>query len=141
MRRLESGLITKDIDMGNYPKISDLIGKTLVSIEGEIGDGQMSFITKDGKKYAFFHEQDCCESVGIQDIVGNPADLLGEPLLEAEEVTSGEDPADYGPKEYRDESFTWTFYKFGTRKGHITVRWLGESNGYYSESVTFAEVF
>lgn len=26
------------------------------------------------------------------------------------------------------------------RKGYITVRWLGESNGYYSEEVDFERV-
>ena len=68
----------------------------------------------------------------INDIVGDLQDLVGEPLLLAEEV-DGETPVDFNVRDH--ESVTWTFYKFATRKGYVDVRWLGESNGYYSEGV------
>src|SRR6476660_7166827 len=115
-----------------HPEIEELLNKTLVSIKGEAGDDRMELRASDGSMYVFYHSQDCCEGVAIQDIIGDPKDLIGEPLLEAEEATSNEHPADY--EHVGEESFTWTFYKLGTRKGRITVRWLGSSNGYYSES-------
>ena len=117
--------------------VEELKGKTITDVKGSPGDDEMILKTSDGKEYVFYHSQDCCESVGIEDIVGDVADIIGEPLLEAEEVTSNDNPPDV-KKDYQD-SFTWTFYKLGTRKGGITVRWYGESNGYYSESVYLAE--
>lgn len=82
------------------------------------------------------HYQDCCESVSLNDITGDIADLLGSPILVAEESTSQETPADF-THEYEPESQTWTFYKLATAKGYVDLRWFGESNGYYSESVDF----
>ena len=98
------------------------------------------FITTDGAHYKLFHAQDCCEDVTIESIVGDLNDLVGAPILRAEEACSNADPADYVNARGRDESFTWTFYKFATCKGYVDVRWLGESNGYYSESVTFGKI-
>jgi len=90
------------------------------------GDGEYEI-------YKFYHEQDCCENVYLYDVNGDLDDLIDEPLLQVEEVT----------KDAKDdevsESGTWTFYKFATRKGYVTLRWLGESNGYYSEAVSFVK--
>lgn len=118
-------------------ELKDLLGKTLTKVE-QIGDDELVFITTEGKRYRLHHEQDCCEGVSIESVVGDLSDLVGDPLLIAEESTSGVHPEGYTEKEY-EESFTWTFYKFATRKGYVDVRWLGESNGYYSESVSFDE--
>jgi hypothetical protein len=115
-------------DYWNLPefKIEDMLGKTFVSVTND--DGKRVIFTADnGDKYVFCHIQDCCEGVEVKDIVGDLSDLTGSPLLEAEE-NSNSGSTDWG-------SETWTFYKFGTIKGHVNISWLGESNGYYSESV------
>ena len=120
-------------------KIEGLIGKTLVSIVGmEEGSEEIIFTTLDGKQYKMYHEQDCCESVTVDDVCGDVMDLIGSPLILAEERTSEENPPDVNI-EYQ-ESFTWTFYHFATIKGYLDLRWYGESNGYYSESVDFEEI-
>lgn len=118
---------------------SDLLGKTLTHVT-QLGDDALHFLTDDGTRYAMYHNQDCCESVTIESIVGDLEDLCGSPILVAEEVTSDENPVNASPEitQYQD-SFTWTFYKLATRKGYVDIRWYGGSNGYYSESVEFSK--
>ncbi len=119
-----------------------LKGMTLKKITGKEGDDRMTFDTGD-RQFALFHSQDCCESVTLAEVVGELNDLIGSPLLEAEEVTneSGDKCGILeGPHANYYESWTWTFYKLATIKGSVTLRWLGESNGYYSEHVDFEEV-
>ena len=110
--------------------MAQMLGKTFVQVSGSVDSDEMLFETAQGERFLFAHMQDCCETVRINDIVGDLQDLVGEPLLIAEEVSGATEP-----DEEHYESYTYTFYKFATRKGYVDVRWLGESNGYYSEGV------
>lgn len=120
-----------------------LEGLTLAEVsvkEGGIND-EVVFKTTKGREFVLFHDQDCCEYVAIEDICGDLEDLIGDPILLAEESTSeNETPPGFKPPEYPD-SFTWTFYRIATVNATITIRWFGESNGYYSEGVDFEEIF
>lgn len=114
-----------------------LIGKTVERIDGaEQHSEELWFYCTDGTRMKMYHERDCCESVSIEDIEGDMADLIGVPILVAEESTNRDEPNNRGA--WADESFTRTFYKFATERGRVTLRWYGSSNGYYSESVDCA---
>jgi len=112
--------------------ISELIGKTLVSVEGYEADGEVVVMTTDdGARYHFFHEQDCCESVGLTDVdAGEFKNIIGEKVCLAERVEFSPPTNTYG------DTSTWTFYKVGSDRWTAVMRWHGVSNGYYSESVT-----
>jgi len=117
---------------------NELKGKTIISAEGLAeGSDKVIFECSDGSKYKMLHYQSCCESVDIYDICGDIDDILNSEIFVAEEV-DGETPGDFSESDY--ESYTWTFYKLDSIKGGITIRWLGESNGYYSESVYFEKI-
>ena len=120
----------------------ELLGKTISSIEGaEIENDIIKIICADGSVYFMCHEQDCCESVSIEDISGDIQDLIGSPVILAEEVSNSsyDDDCEAALSGY-DDSWTWTYYKLATINGYVTIRWYGASNGYYSESVDFIEV-
>ena len=118
-------------------KFEELNGKTLTKIDGKVGDDRMIFHTDTGEQYELYYSYDCCATCDVEDITGNLEDLIGSPILQAEEVISeGTNPEGVKVPEYQN-SFTWTFYKLATVKGYVTIRWYGQSNGYYSESVSF----
>jgi hypothetical protein len=115
--------------------IEDMVGKTFDIVANVNGNDDMLLFENEEGQYVFNHHQDCCETVGIEEVIGDLNDLMGSPLLRAEEVSSDDAPAPHDYDLSWGNSYTWTFYKFATIKGEVVVRWLGESNGYYSESV------
>lgn len=114
--------------------LREIVGITFSEIKKS--DEEINFFTEDGKHFRMYHDQDCCESVYVESIVGDLNDLIGSPILRAECVSNSDDPkaGNY------DESWTWTFYKLATAKGYVDIRWYGTSNGYYSESVDFVRL-
>lgn len=114
--------------MSQQNTILPLIGLTVVSAEAD--QYSLTFNLDNGRKVEFFHEPDCCESVYIEDICGDLNDLKGV-IVEATVSTENKEDVDYGIGR-------WTFYRFSTHNGTVTVRWYGTSNGYYSIGVDVA---
>lgn len=113
--------------MARATVFSDILGKTLKKAYTEDYKDALTLVAEDGTTFRFAHRQECCEYVHIEDIEGDLSDLVGSPILQAEEVAEENPDVEYG---------MWTFYKFATLKGYVTVRFYGSSNGYYGVSVS-----
>lgn len=119
--------------------LSILEGLIIKSIEGLEKESQEVIIhTKYGKAFKFYHDQDCCEEVYLSDFEADHDTFAGAKVISVEEVSR--DGADDPNCAIYCESYTWTFYKIETDKGGLWMRWLGQSNGYYSEAMSFKEV-
>jgi hypothetical protein len=111
--------------------VEDLTNQRIMAVYGlEEGSREIRISFENNTTLEMYHQQDCCEHVRIEDIVG-PTNLGGA-IWYGLDVKDSEEPEDYM---YMDDSHTWTFYTLRTSKGYTDIRWLGESNGYYSESV------
>ena len=108
----------------------EILGKTLTSVDIDRKTDQIYFTCDDGTEYCMLHMQECCENVTIEDINGDINDIIGSPILVAEERTNRSD-------DEHGESTTYTFYALRTINGSVDIRWFGTSNGYYGESVDF----
>ena len=108
-----------------------LKGETITEIIGaEEGSKEVTILTKSGRRFQLYHQQDCCEHVSIQLIGGSVEDILNQEVTEATEIIT-----DYPS----GESATKTIFGLKANYSTLVIEWLGQSNGYYSESVSFVE--
>ena len=122
--------------------IQELAGKKIVAIDivdDPKKDHEIRIEIEGGRVFRFYHNQDCCESVRIaapKDSDGSLLSLIGK---EIREVTQEEDRDDGTDTDY--DSWTKTTITFRTDSETVISRWIGESNGFYSEDVDLEEVF
>lgn len=108
-----------------------IINSTILSVEGlAVGSTEVIIVTSNGT-YKMYHQQDCRETVSIDDILGELKP--GSVVLNFIEKTNVDKPKKYS----HQDSFTWTFYTIVTNKGYCDIKWYGTSDGYYSERVDF----
>lgn len=113
-------------------EIENIIGATILAMEGcSIGSDSVTFRTNKGDLRLYFDNDyygPCHVNVRVEDVTGDPSDLVGGVVSIAEERSNQE--GERG--EYRTK---WTFYTIRTTKGDLDLRWLGKDNGYYGVSV------
>lgn len=119
----------------------NLKGLVLVNVDESDYPDSLIFKFNNGAEIKMYHELDCCENVEIVDIDGDLQDLVGGILIDfSERKSTIFDELRIQIKDIKptEDSHTWTFYHIITSKASVIIRWLGESNGYYSEDVTVA---
>lgn len=100
----------------------------------ECGDS-IIFTMRSGRQYELFHSQDCCESVTIQGRDGEWASIKGK-------LVSKVSLQEYSGFDLRPsaDSATKTEITFVADENTVVSRWIGTSNGYYSERVHWREL-
>lgn len=126
-------IVTVEVEENNFNNNNinnHFFGKYISNIKGLCEDSDNIFIEfENGESITMYHDRKCCESVTVDDIVGE-LDLVGARFFEIIEKKPTK-------QSVKDKSCTWTFYTIRTSKGYTDIKWYGESNGHYSEEVSF----
>lgn len=127
----EMSIALSDFDRVDIGLMKNKIFTKVYAMEGKFG----VVFENEKERFVLCHNQDCCEEVWLEDICGELDDLKNARLLQCEVSHSGKKPNSASRLQKGVDSFTWTFYKFATQRGRVTLRFFGSSNGYYSEEI------
>ena len=113
----------------------ELVGKTITATNVGYGDSAYTLTLSDGSVVSLYHDQDCCEHVRVYAVNGDPKQLLNKQIVFAEEDNPSDHPSVSDMS--GSDSHTITVFTLKTVDGYgLEIVWLGESNGYYDESVS-----
>ncbi len=87
---------------------------------------------EDGREFRLTLEGDCCS----ESYFTSPeqfSELVGATVLDAEDREG--QSANNLPKPEGADCVSWHFLVFTTNKGHVTIDWHNDSNGYYDGSL------
>lgn len=126
----------------NNKPFKTLLNKTIIQIT--VSYESVIFACNDLTIYSLYHDQVCCESVELSEIIGKLENLLFAPITFADE-SSGEidlsKDLDYlAASQLGVAHASWTFYKLATTYGFVDIIFRGDSNGCYSESAALYEL-
>ena len=113
--------------------IGMLVGEVISNVDYSSDDEILRIKTLSGREFMMYHQQDCCETVYLEDGLEELRDLMGEEVCGAREDISTSGDTDEGTEK-------WTYYHIATKTQNCCLRWYGSSNGYYSEEVSFEEI-
>ena len=114
---------------------TEFSGKTIQEVRGcKKHSDEVTLKFTDGTCLKFYHQQDCCETVLLEDFDTTPEDLVNTNIISIEERISRSGEG-IKPLDNWDHSYTWSFYVIKTSSSTMVLRWYGTSNGWYSETV------
>jgi hypothetical protein len=116
-----------------------LKGQTITKISAPAKDETIDEVEIEvgAKKYILYHYQDCCEEVKLIKIIGDTQSLVGKTITLAEEDSL--DPPWWKGEYSKYTTHTWSAFYLEAGTSRLELWFLGESNGYYNESVSFYE--
>ena len=113
--------------------LEELAGKKVTGISGYPDDGTCSLIVDHSSIVTFALEGDCCSHSYYTD-VKQFNELVGATISKVEE-RHGDQIKERQAEAAGAESVRWHFLVFTTDKGHVTIDWRNDSNGYYDGNI------
>jgi hypothetical protein len=111
-------------------ELKKIVGSTVKGLEDS---GDMTLLLEDGRRVRMTLTGDCCSSSSFTE-PKQFQELVGATILEAEDRDGQSD--NNLPEPEGSDVISWHFLVFKTNKGHVTIDWHNDSNGYYDGNLS-----